>query len=411
MSSAPSSSKSTSLSSGESPDSSASGLRSWQAAGILLAVAVFGLGLYGLWSVSTEQAGDTAASIRTEKVADLTDTLEQHEIFEPRDVISDEDGAIYVFDNGAKQIHVFDNDFSVQYAFGREGPGPSEFDRAVSNLQFTSDGDLVALEKWGRTVYFFSPKGNYQDSFLIQKEPTTEGTPSDRGLGIPLGMAVDSASNVYLTDRVWYYSRDRVQVFDRSGSFVDGFLPQDDFESYKDVREKHNSIERQQAYVGRKMNEQQRRIAIDNDNRVVVGHRGEYVVEKYTTDFNLQWRTEMEFSSLKPPHAYKTAHMGNEAYDSGMGEGAVADIEVNEANDIFVSVGCFDGSLDEERLDQLSHWIDVFNEDGEHLARLLKDELPPLPARRGYRIDVHGSRLLVLGQTELWAYEIVRESS
>jgi len=93
-----------------------------------------------------------------------------------------------------------------------------------------------------------------------------------------------------------------------------------------------------------------------------------------------------------------------------MGEGAVADIAIGDGNTIFVSLGCFDGHLEEEKHDQLSHWVDVFSDEGEHVARLFEDDLPPLPIRRGYRIDVQGSRLLVLGQTELWAYEITRDS-
>jgi hypothetical protein len=102
--------------------------------------------------------------------------------------------------------------------------------------------------------------------------------------------------------------------------------------------------------------------------------------------------------------------MGEKGYRSGMGEGAVADIAISDDNTIFVSVGCFDGHLEEKKHDQLSHWIDVFSEEGEHMARLLEDELPPLPLRRGYRIDVQGSRLLVLGGTELWVYDIVRDA-
>jgi len=39
----------------------------------------------------------------------------------------------------------------------------------------------------------------------------------------------------------------------------------------------------------------------------------------------------------------------------------------------------------------------------------LEDELPPFPNPRGYQIDVHDGRLLVLGETELWVYEIIRE--
>ena len=91
-----------------------------------------------------------------------------------------------------------------------------------------------------------------------------------------------------------------------------------------------------------------------------------------------------------------------------MGEGAVADIETNADNEIFVSVVTFDGSLSEEQRDELNQWIDVFDADGTHLARLLEDELPPFPSRRGYQIDVHDGRLLVLGETELWVYEIIR---
>lgn len=374
----------------------------WERIGIVVLLATL--------VASCSSSSDQPSSIQAKKVANLTDTLAQNEIFEPRDVVSDEDGSVYVFDNGEKQIHVLDNDFTVQNAFGREGPGPGEFERAVSNLQFTPDRDLVALEKWEQTVHFFSPEGDYHDSFRIQKKPTTEGTPADRGFGIPLDIAVDNASNVYLTDRVWYYSRDLVHVFDRSGTYVRGELAQESFETLREAREKWGSVEREQRYIGQMMNERQRKIAVDHNDNVVLGHRGEYILAKYNPEFDLKWKTEMDFSPVKTAHAYKIDHMGTVGYTSAMGEGAVADIAIGDDNHIFVSVGCFDGRLDEDKRDQLSHWIDVFSEEGEHIARLLEDELPPLPIRRGYRIDVQGSRLLVLGETEMWAYEIVRDS-
>ena len=129
---------------------------------------------------------------------------------------------------------------------------------------------------------------------------------------------------------------------------------------------------------------------------------------KYSSDFVRAWRRELAFDPVKPPYTAEVAHMGDTAYEAFMGEGAVADIETNADNEIFVSVGTFDGSLSEEQRDELNQWIDVFDAEGTHLARLLAGELPPFPSRRGYQIDVHDGRLLVLGETELWVYEIIR---
>jgi len=256
---------------------------------------------------------DQPSSIEAKKVADLTDTLEKHEIFEPGDVAADEAGNIYIFDNGAKKIHVLDSTFSHQSVFGRQGPGPGEFDRSVSRLLVAPNGELAALEKWERTVHFFPPQGDFQESFFVQKPPTTDGTPQDRGFGIPLDVAVDSESNVYLTDRVWYYSRNLVHVFDRSGSPLKSELSQESFETLREAREKWGAVEREQKYIGRMMNGRQRKIAVDHNDNVVVGHRGEYVLEKYTPNFDRLWRAEMDFSSVKPPHAVQIMHRGKKA--------------------------------------------------------------------------------------------------
>lgn len=350
-------------------------------------------------------------TVRVDQTANLTETLEMHEIFEPADLTSDEEGDIYIFDNGAKRIHVLDDEFDHQVAFGREGPGPGEFERDVSELLFSPVGELVALEKWNRTVHFYSLDGEFLESFFLQKDVEVSGTPeAGRGFGIPLGMAVDRDGNLYFTDRVWYYSDDQIQVFSREGEFLDSHLPQENFISYTEARGKYNSMKREQEYTAELMNERQKRIAVDLKNNVVIGHRGAYVIEKYTSNFELQWRRKKEFKPVKPPHARRIVHRGEEGYSSGMGEGAVADLEVDDQNRIFVSIGCYDGSIEDEELDQLSHWIDVFDEDGTHLARLLEDDLPPLPIRRGYKIDVHESRLLVLGETQLWVYNIVSDS-
>ncbi len=350
-------------------------------------------------------------SIRVEKTNDLTDTLVEHEIFEPLVLASDDDGTVYLFDDGAKRIHVFDNDFNHQFAFGREGPGPGEFDRAVTRLLISPASELVALEKWERSVHFFSLDGDYRNSFFIQKDLEVSGTPQSQGFGIPLDVAIDDENRIYLTDRVWYYNRDKVQVFNREGTFVESFLPQDRFRTYEQVQNAHSTPKRTQQRIATLMNDYQIRLAVDEAGDVIVGHRDDYVLEKYSSDFVRQWRREMTFDPVKAPHTYEIVHMGEEGVTSGMGEGAVADIEATADNEIFVSVGTFDGeTLDEERRGELNQWIDVFDTDGTHLARLLEDELPPFPSRDGYQIDVHDGRLLILGETELWVYEIVRDS-
>jgi hypothetical protein len=349
-------------------------------------------------------------SLRAEKVLTLSDTLVNHEIFEPRALAIDDDGTVYLFDNGAKRIHVFDNKFNHQFAFGRDGPGPGEFDRAVTRLLVSSAGELVALEKWDRTVHFFSLDGEYLDSFFIQKDPEVSGTPQSQGFGIPLDVTVDDENRIYVTDRVWYYNRDKVQVFDREGTFVESFLPQDRFRTYQEVQDAHSTPKQAQARTATLMNNHQIQLAVDEEGDILVGHRGDYVLGKYSSDFVRAWRRELAFDPVKQPYTAEVAHMGGTAYEAFMGEGAVADIETNADNEIFVSVGTFDGeSLDEDRRSDLNQWIDVFDADSTHLARLLEDELPPFPRPRGYQIDVHDGRLLVLGETELWVYEIIRE--
>lgn len=110
-------------------------------------------------------------SIRIKKVANLSDTLESHEIFEPTDVTLGDKGNIYIFDNGKKEIHVFSENFDHRYSFGSQGPGPGEFDRKVTEILLPHGGNLVALEKWERMVHYFTRSGKYIDSFFIQKNP------------------------------------------------------------------------------------------------------------------------------------------------------------------------------------------------------------------------------------------------
>lgn len=376
---------------------------------VLLVVSMLGP-LGGADSISAELThADSihADSIRVEKVADLTETLSQNEIFEPLDVVSDTEGNFYIFDNGDKEIAVFDDAFQYQYSFGREGPGPGEFDRAVSHLLISPDDELIALERWDRTVHFFTLEGDYQDSFFIQKDLDVTGAPQERGFGIPLDIAVDDQSQIHLTDRVWYYSEDQVQVFDRDGTFVESFLPQHSFIPLEEAREAHSGMEEEQTHVGRLLNERQRRIAIDGENNIVIGQRESYVLEKYTPCFEQIWRRELEFDPVKSAHAVRIVRGEEVGYRSHMGEGAVADLAFDDEGHLYVSVGSFDGQLDRERYDELSHWIDVFDRDGNHVARLLENELPPRPLEDGYRIDVQDDRLIVLGEVGLWVYEIM----
>jgi hypothetical protein len=81
-------------------------------------------------------------------------------------VVADRDGAVYVADERAAQISVFDSGGRRLRTIGRAGQGPGEFGRNLRDLAWLGD-TLVAVDVERRLVTKFSRDGRYLDAFRL----------------------------------------------------------------------------------------------------------------------------------------------------------------------------------------------------------------------------------------------------
>ncbi len=121
---------------------------------------------------------------------------------EPRGIVWDKKGNLFVADFGNNRIVRFDYRFTFQTAYGTKGSGPGEFDNPCA-VTVGPDGNLYVADTWNGRVQVLTREGSFVRQF---------------GAGMlygPRGIAVDRKGRVYVSDtgnnRVVRFSTDGVK--------------------------------------------------------------------------------------------------------------------------------------------------------------------------------------------------------
>lgn len=338
--------------------------------------------------------GYSFQKITLSKIIDLWTLLEKHKIFQPTTILSDSKGNFYIFDSGNKTIYKFSASFELLKKIGHQGQGPGEFSQSIGKLLLSPDGKLVALENRRKSVHYFDLDGNFLKSLLIEE------------VGTPYDLALDRNGNHYFTDLGFYINREHVLVYDHNGELMARGLPDEYFITWAEATQRGTPRE-QTERIAQLMAQHHRKIEISRDTEIYIGRFDKYIIEKYSREFKLLWRKEMKFERKILPHAgyYRRGTMP-EALNSAEGDGAIADMKLDEKNNILISVG-LEKSFSDSGDQHLKHWVDVFDNAGNHLTRLLENALPH--NQRGYTLDIYKTRLMVLGEDRLLVYNILYE--
>jgi hypothetical protein len=78
------------------------------------------------------------------------------------------DGTIYVMDQQAPALRVYDPDGTYRATFGREGAGPGEYRRPDGGLGVLSDGRIVLRDPSNARIQVFAPDGEALDTWPIR---------------------------------------------------------------------------------------------------------------------------------------------------------------------------------------------------------------------------------------------------
>lgn len=74
----------------------------------------------------------------------------------------DDDGNVYILDNVAVELRVFDKDGNYLYSIGQKGQGPGEMQRpSLPPFQITPQNEILVSDPPTRRIIFYSLKGDY----------------------------------------------------------------------------------------------------------------------------------------------------------------------------------------------------------------------------------------------------------
>ncbi|MFC1529788.1 NHL repeat-containing protein [Gemmatimonadota bacterium] len=131
--------------------------------------------------------------------------------YEPKDIVADDAGNIYVLDSKNHRVQVFNKDLDYVRSFGRQGQGPGEFQR-VDCIDLDDSGNVYVGDPGNGRIEVFDPEGLYLKSIripatniifrlmnngnILLRNPNLDG---GRGLAaghVPLFRVLDSDGNL-----------------------------------------------------------------------------------------------------------------------------------------------------------------------------------------------------------------------
>lgn len=125
------------------------------------------------------------------------------------DLVFSEAGDLFVLDEQAAHVVVFDRDGAYVRTISRQGEGPGELTQPES-ISLLADGRLAVFDPGRSGIQFFTPEGEY-----------VESVPFDPTRGAPRGVDAWLADGSIVTDREFVVSGTAEAMSIRSGS-VDG---------------------------------------------------------------------------------------------------------------------------------------------------------------------------------------------
>ena len=120
-------------------------------------------------------------------------------------------GKVYVVDNGAHCLHIFNSDLTFSSKFGSYGSGNGQFNYP-DDVASDRSGCVYVVDYYNSRVQVFTPDGGYLRQFVMRGSGNGE-------LSGPVSICVDSDDLVYVGE----YGNDCVSVFTCEGVFLKSF--------------------------------------------------------------------------------------------------------------------------------------------------------------------------------------------
>lgn len=145
--------------------------------------------------------------------------IAQGQLSSPRQIAVGNDGKIYVAEEFAHRISVFNQDGTLAFTFGQQGGQPGPFFERPNGVAVGPDGSIYVADTWNYRIQKFTSQGEYVTSWGQRGEygAAAQAEPTD-GFWGPRAIVVDKQGQVYVADtgnkRVRVYTADGVWLRD-----------------------------------------------------------------------------------------------------------------------------------------------------------------------------------------------------
>lgn len=123
----------------------------------------------------------------------------------------DAEGHLYVGENRTSQVFVYRPDGSLKFQFGSRGSDEGQF-IGICGIQVGPDGTIYVLDQRAMAVQLFDSQGNFIRGWGRHEMGA-------QNVSLPSGLAVDSQGRVYVADEL----RQQVKVYSPEGKFLVAF--------------------------------------------------------------------------------------------------------------------------------------------------------------------------------------------
>jgi DNA-binding beta-propeller fold protein YncE len=253
----------------------------------------------------------------------------------PVQLITDDDGDIFVSDEAISRITRFNEAGEFVAKWGTEGSAEGEL-KGPSGIAFDNDGNMVVVDSQNHRIQHFTPGGEYLGGFgsqgsepgqfelpwgvhvdelgdvyvadwgnnRVQKlSPTGEplmviGSPGtgDGEFDRPAGVAVDADGDIYVADG----GNDRVQMFNQEGKYIWKFLGDASLSRVARTYMLTNSMPNRLREMGELEQEKYlrrpRSVRVDSEFRLFVPDYQSYRIQIYQKD-----AIPLDFNTLAAP--------------------------------------------------------------------------------------------------------------